>query len=333
MTLQRARQTKRLLRMATDGDQLGSSPRDDKVDWYSTGLHVRHTLEKGDWKKEAETPILWLKDYSKSNGHSTNMLRRFGNLSEFAEKLASSGAIVHASDAGKFSPTKLEIVSKIWDISPVEAQELIGQMKHGTSPSLRDLRDQYGKLRQVTDQPLKAGRIASNISKTNIREALQTILNIPEVVTDQHCIVVPFSRAFEFVTIDGLIGTEKDRVLTIAGGIIVVRSREVINKTTTVPFLAHCCYLANFFDVVWVIGQAADIPKSRKEPNSTDSLSYPLSRVKELGIPNIGIIEIQEKGTEIIKHPLPAAKPAFINPGLIQKKLPHNLYQKVLRQV
>jgi hypothetical protein len=312
-------------------------------DWYAIALTVKETLEQGTWRKDFKTSIEWLKKYAKESGYSTNTLRRLGKLTAFVDHLIKTGIVTETANVNKLSHTKLEIVSRIWSLSPDKAHELASQMlANAASRRLRNLRGQYQALRLLESSKLKPRGTAQVSSRTDVAATLRGIYKIPDIVGQQTLIAIPGAQAFSLVSVDAVLGCiieqDKQDKLAVNAAILVVRSNEVINKATSLSFLAKICYVASFFKNLWIVGKEEDFPElPRKEDEQGDKIHLLAITLAALKVRNVGIIEALAGDQKI--RASPDASPQSSNDHfsdrlkLVDSVLPLSLFRRISSQV
>lgn len=279
--------------------------------WIEAAHAVQNALNKSEWRKSAASPVDWLKAYSSETGYSTNTLRRLGQLLVFGNKLIEKKIITDIKVLESLSHTKLEIVSRIWEIKPDEAYSLVKGMLAKNAPKLRKLRDRLAEIRGEENLHVRPRGIAQIVARREVSEVLKALNSVDEVVTHPAFIAVPSSRAFELVTVDAVVGRalENSNEFSVEAGIVVLRSNEVTNRQTFINFLAKISYISKFFKAVWIAGEHKNfLSLSPKDQGDTDQISNLISYISRIEIENIGMVECKthnastEKMPESLKH-------------------------------
>ncbi len=287
---------------------------DAPSNWLVHGLMVRDALQTGAWKKTAETSTQWLVGRAEETKLSAQTLRRFATMADFAERLAQNGMLPRAADAGNLSLAKLEVVAKIWELSPVQGAKAVRSMIESSTetPTLRGLRKLYSQLAETTEKALEARKTGRKSAQSGVVNALREFCRLNDVIGEDRKLASPGSRLYPYVTVDGIIVRfNRAKEHRAEEAVLVVRPREIANRTALLPLLAQCFWAATFFDRLWVIGRAKDFPvgiSPRQEPLlSTASLKNEIDRfvfhLGKCGGTNIGVVEILDGAPKILRTP------------------------------
>jgi len=314
---------------------------DNLADWFSVAHEIIDAFERAG-RTETDTWIQWLKKYSKDKNRSTNTLRRLPKLVAFSDQLVKDGVISHASDVKGLDHTKLETVLKIWGVDWAKAHELVRQMLQNASPSLNELRALYKAICLEKGVKLKPKGAAQISSRSNLNWVLKGIYKIEKMADSDTVIALPGKQAFRLVVVDAVLGIKDQENLIVQSAILVARSNEVVNKASSLSFLARICYVARFFDSVWVVGEKENFPLLRLDQEGVPEEDQDVAEtkittldlmLKELNVRNVGIIEVQDEKQEVRKWPdvaAPSSNDTSSYRGqLMPKSLPPSLFRPV----
>lgn len=293
-----------------------SDPSDaiDGGNWLSEGLAVRDALSSGSWRETAQSSTEWLLARSKVVNLSVQTLRRSAAAAGFAKRLTEIGALATPEDAGKLSMAKLELVEKIWELSPVKAAEAARQMisQSAGGPTLRGLRKLYDELLTTTDKTLEARKTGRKSAQSKVMQVLREISRLNTLIGDGRAVATPQGKSLPYVIIDGIIVRPKDGHYEAEEAIIVIRSQEIINRATLLPLLAQCFWVSTFFNRLWVAGRTHDFPigfAPDTEASGTNEIDTFIAHIRKCGGTNIGILEITDKEPKIILEPVDGPVP------------------------
>ena len=277
-------------------------------DWLAIGLSVREALKSGSWRETAITSTEWLVARSRTADLSVQTLRRSAAMTGFAEQLAQYGALATPADAGKLSLAKLELVSKIWELSPVQAADAVRAMIPPATkePTLRTLRKIYSDLVVTTGKALGARKTGKRSARASVARALRDIGSLPELVGARRSIALPAGKMLPYVVVDGVVARHVGHGYLAEEAVIVVRPREIANRTALIPLLAQSSWAASFFDRLWIVGRAGDFPVGFVP----DPKAAPLDEIKSFrahlvgcGASNIGILELTDGPPRVVLAP------------------------------
>ncbi len=303
--------------------------------WLTLGLAVREALETGSWRKSSATSTEWLIRKAEATGLSAQSLRRFANMARFADRLAENGVVERAAEAGFMSLAKLELVSKIWELSPVKGAALARTLATGDQAagitSLRQLREAYTETVAKADKGLQARKTGRRSAQASVTSALRDMSRSSDLVGPGRVIAAASSRSFPYVTVDGLIGPQGSKGFKAEEGVLVVRPREIASRTALLPLLAQCSWAATFFDKLWVIGRARDFPVgiiSKSEDLDLNEIGLFVSHLGKCGAnPNVGVVELTDDDPKVLREPKPGPSPD--RREIVQRILTHRFYTRV----
>jgi predicted RNA methylase len=302
--------------LATIKGEPGSKP-----SWLLVAKTAEEIRRSGKWSPDYTSPTEWLEAVADASGHTVNTIRRFIASLKFLEgrdKKTRAEVLDPFSGTGKLAMASVELIKRIHDISPTQADKVL-QQHIKDELTVREIREFYDSMIHhvqpqtmmiVTSPPFfsKERWPSPDAGKLGLRRAHQDKRVLTDIVRKEISVLSDTNAAkvfsdryeFDFVSPDIVAVGQEDFSVSFVDGFEMKKLGSRVPPGAFKKAIAEIVFSATFFRRYWVILEGFD--------NAAESITSALDKLEAASV-GVALVDLDRKSIRIHRKPTALPQP------------------------